>query len=145
MALVEIVWQPTDRQLRQFGLIALVALPVAGWLFIGRPWPATITLGQLKALGVLTAVGAAAALLAVVRPQALRWPFLGATLAALPLGLIVGEVVLAVMYFGLFLPVSLIFRLLGRDVLERHIDRAAPSYWQAKTQPSGPESYFRQS
>jgi hypothetical protein len=145
MALIDIHWKPTDRQLRQFGWIALVALPLAGWLFSGKPWPAEASSVQCAVIGALSGVGVLAAVLAVVRPQALRWPFIGATLVALPIGLVVGEVVLVVIYFGLFLPVSLIFRLMGRDALERRIDRRATSYWQAKAQPSGPKSYFRQS
>ena len=41
MKLVEINWNPTDRQLRQFGMIALVALPALGWLWSGRYATAT--------------------------------------------------------------------------------------------------------
>ncbi|HVU86613.1 MAG TPA: hypothetical protein VHD36_04795 [Pirellulales bacterium] len=145
MALVDVNWKPTGRQLRQFGVMALVALPLAGWLFTGKPWPAEATRTQATVIGALAALGALAAVLAFVRPQTLRWPFVGATLLALPIGLVVGEVVLAVIYFGLFLPVSMIFRLMGRDALDRRIDRKAKSYWQPKTRPTGPESYFRQS
>ncbi|HEY4313509.1 MAG TPA: SxtJ family membrane protein [Pirellulales bacterium] len=145
MALIDIAWKPSDRQLRQFGAIALVALPLAGWLFSGKPWPAAVTHAQGTAIVTLAALGVIAAVLAVVRPQTLRWPFVGATLVTLPIGLVVGEIVLAVIYFGMFLPVSLIFRLMGRDALERRVDRNVSSYWQPKTQPAGPESYFRQS
>ncbi len=143
--LVDVNWTPSDRQLRQFGFMALVAMPLAGWLFAGKPWPAEATRTQATIVGVLAAIGALAALLAFIRPQALRWPFLGATLLALPIGLVVGEVVLLLIYFGLFWPVSMIFRLLGRDALNRRIDRQAKSYWQPKARPAGPESYFRQS
>ncbi len=145
MALVEIAWNPADRQLRQFGVIALVALPLLGWLFSGKPWPAEMTREQGLVIGALAMLGVAAAALAVIRPQTLRWPFVGATLLALPIGLVVGEVVLGIIYFGVFLPVSMIFRLVGRDALERRIDRKAKSYWQPKARPAGPESYFRQS
>jgi hypothetical protein len=145
MALIDIAWKPSDRQLRQFGAIALVALPMAGWLFSGKPWPVDVTRAQGTAIVTLAALGLVAAALAVFRPQALRWPFVGATLVTLPIGLVVGEIVLALIYFGMFLPVSLIFRLMGRDALERRIDPNASSYWQPKAQPAGPESYFRQS
>ena len=30
-------WNPTDRQLRQFGLTALAALPALAWLWRGGP------------------------------------------------------------------------------------------------------------
>jgi hypothetical protein len=145
MALVDVHWQPTDRQLRQFGLIALVGLPLAGWLFSGKPWPAEATETQKIVIGSLAGLGLVAAVLALVRPPALRWPFIGATLLAFPIGLVVGEMILVIIYFALFLPVSLVFRLMGRDALERRIDRGAKTYWQPKAQPTGPESYFRQS
>ena len=146
MALLDVSWQPTDRQLRQFGWIALVGLPLAGWLVAGKPWPLPeATQTQRIALALLTSLGVLAAALAMIRPQALRWPFLGLTLLTLPIGLVVGEIVLMTIYFLLFLPVSLIFRLIGRDALERRIDRTAKTYWQSKAQPAGPESYFRQS
>ena len=48
-----------------------------------------------------------------------------------------GEVVLGIIYFGVFLPVSMIFRLVGHDALERRIDRKAKSYWQPKARPAG--------
>ncbi len=145
MALMDVHWKPSDRQLRQFGLIALVALPLAGWLFSGKPWPADMTATQRNVIGGLAGLGVVSALLAALKPQALKYPFLGATLLALPIGLVVGEVILLVIYFVVFLPVSLVFRLMGRDVLDRRIDRNAKSYWQPKAQPAGPESYFRQS
>ena len=145
MALVDVSWKPTDRQLRQFGWMALVALPLAGWLLSGKPWPADATSAQRAVIAGLAVVGLLAAGLAALQPQALRWPFVAATLIALPIGLVVGELILVVIYFVLFLPVSMVFRLLGRDSLERRIDRSAKTYWQPKAQPAGPESYFRQS
>ncbi|HEY1602901.1 MAG TPA: SxtJ family membrane protein [Pirellulales bacterium] len=146
MALIDVSWQPTDRQLRQFGWIALAGLPMLGWLFDGKPWPlADSTQMQQVVLTTLAALGVIAATLAILCPQALRWPFVGAMLLALPLGLVMGEVVLAIIYFLLFLPVSLVFRLIGRDALERGIDHRAKTYWQPKAHPPGHESYFRQS
>lgn len=32
MRLVQMDWHPQDRQLRQFGIICLLALPLVGWL-----------------------------------------------------------------------------------------------------------------
>ncbi len=145
MKLIEMEWKPSDRQLRQFGLIALVGLPLAGWLFAGRPWPADITSTQKTVLGVLAGVGVLFAALAVVRPQLLKLPFLALMLAALPIGLVVSELILALIYFVLFVPVALYFRLTGRDALERKIDRSAKTYWQPKAQAPNIDSYFRQS
>lgn len=145
MKLVEMNWRPNDRQLRQFGLISLVALPALGWWLSGRPGMSGWSSNQQLAVGIAAGAGLVMGVLAVARPQLLRHIFLAAMLLALPIGLVVGELSLLLMYFGLFAPISLLFRLLGRDALERRIDRQATTYWTPKSQPKNLESYFRQS
>ena len=66
-------------------------------------------------------------------------------LLALPIGIAVHEVTMAVMFFGVFVPLGLVFRLIGRDPLAKRIDRNAASYWLPKKQPRDAASYFRQS
>jgi hypothetical protein len=145
MKLVEINWRPGDRQLRQFGLIALVALPILGWWFSGRPGLSSWTSGQQLAVGILAGIGLLLGGIAMLRPQLLRPVFLTAMIVALPIGLVVSELVLLAIYFLLFAPISLLFRLIGRDALERKIDRQATTYWSPKAQPTSVESYYRQS
>ena len=50
---------------------------------------------------------------------------------------IVSPIVLGLIFFGIFAPVGLLFRLLGRDVLQRSFDVKRPSYWTERT-PPGP-------
>jgi hypothetical protein len=148
MKLVEINWRPSDRQLRQFGLISLVALPLLGWWFCGRPGITGWTSRQQYVVGLLAVVGGLLGCVGTVRPQLLRPVFLAAMIVALPIGLVIGELSLLLIYFGLFAPLALFFRLLGRDALERKIDRQAVTYWSPKANPAKPkgvESYYRQS
>jgi hypothetical protein len=146
MKLVEMNWQPTERQLRQFGWMALIGLPLAGWLFAGKPWPAnSATPLQATVVAALAVAGVMCAVLAAVRPSLLRTPFLAAMLLALPIGMVVSELILIAIYLLVFAPVALAFKLIGRDALDRQFDRAATSYWRPKAQPNGVESYFRQS
>jgi hypothetical protein len=135
MSLLEINLRPTDRQLRQFGAICLFALPVFGWLW-GGSWPT---------IAWLTIVGGALAVAGLIVPATLKPIFLALTIVSYPIGLVVSEVVLAVVYFGIFLPVALIFRLMRRDPLLLKRSRQQSSYWQLKKQPSGVASYYRQS
>ena len=68
MRLIEFDWNPTDRQLRQFGVIALVVLPALGWL-----WGASGTvLATLASTGPVSDVGG------VGHAQADTAPFPGA-------------------------------------------------------------------
>jgi len=132
MKLVEMNWNPTDRQLRQFGAVAWIAIPVLGWF-----WGA-----GLATLLVLAGAGAAVALLAWVFPAVLKPGFVGLSVAALPIGMAVSELALLCVYCLLFVPMGLCFRLIGRDALRLRFDRRAATYWEPKQQPSGPESYF---
>jgi hypothetical protein len=59
--------------------------------------------------------------------------------------MVVGELLLVVIYFGVFTPVALFFKLIRRDALARDFDPAASSYWTCKAQPADVQQYFRQS
>jgi len=145
MRLVEINGKPKDRQLRPFGLIALFALPALAWWFGGRPGLSGWTSGQHLAVGLLGAIGLALAVVGLARPQLLRPVFLTAMIMALPIGLVVSDLILPVVYFGLFFPIAVLFRIMGRDALGRKLERNTDSFWTPKAQPSSPQSYFRQS
>ena len=115
MTLVEINWKPTDRQLRQFGIICLIALPLVGWIWGATP----LVLGALVTIGLLLAVAG------VAIPKALKPVFLALTILATPIGIVIGEVVMLLIYFGVFLPMGLVFRLLKRDALQIKRDQHA--------------------
>ena len=135
MALLEFNRNPTERQLRQFGMVCLLVLPLVGWLWRGG----LATIFWLAGVGLLVAV------LGMVQPRSLRPLFLLLSMFAAPLGFLVSEVVLVLIYFGLFLPLGLVFRWIGRDALQLKLDRSASTYWQAKKQPATAARYYRQS
>ena len=135
MKLIEINWQPTDRQLRQFGIICLVALPAIGWFWGAGPQLIT---GLAIAGGVLALAG-------LVAPRLLKPVFLGLSILVMPIGLVIGELAMVLIYFGVFLPIGLVFRVVRRDALHLKCDRNQPSYWKPKQQPASVASYYRQS
>jgi hypothetical protein len=143
--LVKISWNPSDKQLRQFGICALLALPLLGWLTLGRTAPEDWSAIELAAFCAFSAVGLLAGSLAWLSPRSLRIAFVAATLITLPIGLVMGELLLVAVYFGIFTPVALVFRLIGRDALDRRPDAGAASYWTPKAQAASAEQYFRQS
>jgi hypothetical protein len=135
MRLVEINWQPSDRQLRQFGGICLVALPAIAWL-----WGASV-----NAVGMLAILGALLAATGMLFPATLKPVFVGLMLVALPIGLVVGELAMLLIYFAVFLPFGLAFRVARRDALQRRINREQETYWQPKKRASNAAAYYRQS
>lgn len=128
---------PPLRQLRQFAGLWLVFFSLlAGWQALGRSNPIWSAV-----LGVLAlAVGVPG----LLRPVLVRPVFVGAMIAGFPIGWLVSKFLLAVVYYVLFTPVALLFRLVGRDALARRRDPAAATYWVPKPAPADSRSYFRQ-
>lgn len=132
--LVEMNWSPSARQLRQFGCACLFALPLLGWIWSGNPQIIVWLLG----------VGAGLALTGFLLPKALKPVFVGLMLLALPIGMVVTECLLLLIYFGLFLPIGLCFKIAKRDALKRSFEKSRKSYWEEKKMPKEAISYYRQ-
>jgi len=133
MALFQINREPTDRTLRQFAAVSAVALPTLAWLS---------THGTTAT--VVAAIVGGAALLTWPRPQLLKHPFVWLSLATAPIGMVLGEALLLTMYFCVFVPIGLLFKLIGRDPLARKFDRSAESYWVPRTTSRDAATYLRQ-
>lgn len=132
----DIPFRPTTRILRQFaGLCVLFLVGMAAWRYLrfDEPTAAAILLGFAVAAG---GVG-------LLRPHALRPLFVGWMIVAFPIGWMVSRVLLGIVYYGLFTPLGLLFRLAGRDPLA--LSRASrDSYWEAKPAPVDVRRYFHQ-
>ena len=130
--------KPESSTLRWFAAIWLAwffSLACVAWL--GQ--------GDVIAASVLLGVGIVAGLPGLVHPQVIRSVFLGAMMVTFPLGWVVSHVMFALVFYCLFLPVGILFRLTGRDALGRRLDRSRGSYWSTKPRSCEPRSYFRQS
>ena len=54
----------------------------------------------------------------------------------------VSPIVLGIMFFGVITPIGLLMRTLGKDPLRLKLDKAAGSYWIARTPPGpAPETF----
>ena len=128
---------PTDRMLRQFAAIGAIVL-------------AALAVWQLRSSGSLMLVSSyaiAAVLvggLGVARPRWLAPIFTLWMIAAFPLAWLVSTIVLAAIFFGLLTPLGLVFRLMGRDPLDRTWPGRQDSYWQEKPAADKTERYLRQ-
>jgi hypothetical protein len=151
MPLVEINWKPGNSHLRLFGLAGTVvfALLAAAWTAkmtaqgaSGRPWQASELTAIL--IGIMWAGIGIWTLWAIFRPKYLLPFYLVITAVSLPIGIVVSFAILAVLYFGVFTPIALIFRLLGRDALHRRFDASAKTYWTLRQPVEDVRRYFRQ-
>ena len=53
------------------------------------------------------------------------------------LGSIIAPIVMAFVYFATVLPIGLIMRLLGKDLLNQKLDKNSKSYWIERKEPIG--------
>ena len=144
MSIIDFNPNPSPGHLRQFGLITIVALPAISWILCGRPttdWSAFQWNLMTSIVGVSIMVG----LLGWFKPTAIKPVFMAMMIVTYPIGVVVGEAILLVIFLLVFTPFAFVFRLIGRDALQRKIDRDAETYWQPKEQPRDRGSYLRQS
>lgn len=93
---------------------------------------------------VISSIGVVVFLTAFVSLKAARVIYLGLTLVTLPIGLVISFLLLATFYFGILTPLAIVFRLIGRDTLNRRFDADAESYWITQRQPDDLDRYFNQ-
>jgi hypothetical protein len=124
--------QGTTKELRKFGLtIGIFFLIIAAWLF----WQ------QRPSFTYFAYIGAGFALLGMLTPTLLR-PIYKIWMAfALIMGFIMTRAILTILFFGVFTPIGLIARLLGKDLLDERRDQKATTYWVKRpSQPFDPKS-----
>jgi len=127
---------PTDRMLRQFAAAWLVVFSVLAanqWLTRGHPRTAIVLAGVAIIIGIA----------GLLRPRLVRWLFVAATVLAFPIGWVVSQVMLFVLFIGVMTPVALLFKAQGRDRLARKRS-AQSSYWKPKTATQDMRRYLRQ-
>lgn len=138
MAMIDINWDPSERELRQFGGLCFPFFGgIAAWAWFGH-----------EAQTVAIVAGCASVLLgglALAAPKLLRWIFVGWIIAAFPIGWTISHTLMALIYFGLIMPIGFIMRVLvGRDPMERGFDTKAASYWSQHERVTDVRRYFRQ-
>jgi len=94
---------------------------------------------------VLAIVAFLIGLLAIFRPQLLRLVFAAALIVTFPIGWFVSHAMLFTLFYGMFLPMGIFFRCIGRDPLALRLRPEYKSYWTEKQAASGVRSYFHQS
>jgi hypothetical protein len=133
----DISFNPRPRVLRQFASACLIFCVALGMNRYLRH-------GQHQAGLALAAIGIVIGGLGAVKPAAVRWPFVVCTLLAFPIGWLISNLVLALMFYGIITPLALLFRIKGRDLLCRKRPADRPGFWTTKQTSRDMRSYFRQ-
>lgn len=137
--MIKLQLHPDARILRQFAWVSLVAFPLIGWVLLYL----TLGLSPLWIL-VLAGIGLAVLLSELIGFTPLpRFVFRALVLLSWPIGLVVFTLLIGLIYYGVFTPMGLFFRLIGRDVLHKKPDPAVASYWHERGPERPPASYFK--
>jgi hypothetical protein len=134
----DIPFQPPRSTLRWFGVFGAALLAGAGcWqLFVReRPVAGAILLGAALVAGTV----------GLVLPMMLRPIFVGWMVLVHPLNWLISHLILGVIYYCIFTPVAVFFKLTRRDALARRFQPQQDSYWTDKHGGADLRSYFRQS
>lgn len=134
----DIPWRPPHSTLRWFAAIWLacfVGLGCMEWFLHANGT------GAIALVFVALLIGP----LGLIYPAAIRGVFVSSLVITFPLGWLISRLLLGIVFYCLFTPLGLFFRLVGRDPLGRHLQPGAASYWSPKPQPEGIRSYFHQS
>ena len=127
---------PTRKQLLELGVFVLVVTLAIGayqYRFHARPVLAK----------VLWEVGAAVFVLSFIPPVG-RILYIGWMGLGLTLGVVTTPVIMLALYVSLFVPLGLIFKLIGRDAMRRKLDKNADTYWEPYPKTEQLDRYFRQ-
>ena len=138
MSLIEVDWNPNQKKLRSFGVVALIATPLISLLLYLVKGVSIYWITAILAVGVIIFLSSRISL------KITKMFYLTLTTAAMPIGLVVSITLMAIFYFLLLMPLGLLFRLLGRDPLCRRFDPKTDSYWIVHRQPESLDRYFHQ-
>lgn len=122
---------------RNFGLMfAVIFLVVLGLI----KWRHESAIGQ--ATPILLTLSGVTFVIALVRPRLLRRPNRGWMAVSRFLGRIVSPVVLAFLYFLLIVPLALVLRVGGRDILRLRF-KAVETHWRPRLEKGYSLEQFR--
>ena len=115
----------SSNRLRQFGFLIGGAMILVAVFVLYRN-------GVTQTRFIFLSTGAVIVLIGVLYPRVLDMPYRVWMVIALVLGFIMGNVLLAVLYLFVLIPVGVFMRICRHDPLERRFDAFATTYWRKR-------------
>lgn len=138
MAIIDINWKPSTKELRQFAGLCLVIFGAIGaWgvykagAFEGHGPYFLIAAGVLGIPGLIFPI--------LLKPVYIAWMAI-----AFPIGWTVSHLLLGFIFYGVITPIGMMVRTFGYDPMQRKIEPEADTYWLEHRTGADPASYFRQ-
>ncbi|MDB4400300.1 SxtJ family membrane protein [Akkermansiaceae bacterium] len=137
MKLSDLNINPDEKMLREFGLFSLFGFGIMG-LVSALKWELWQLSFGLWGLAVFSF------LFSFIQPKVLRPLFVLLMVVAFPVGFVISNVILALLFYAVFTPLALFFKVIGRDALNRKIDPNAASYWVVRDEEMPVSQRFKQ-
>jgi hypothetical protein len=135
--MIDINWNPSKRELRQFAAMLLVFMGVVGGVVLYRT-------GSLQAAAWVWGPALGVGTVGLAAPRAIKYLYVGWICAAFPIGWTISHLLLLLIFYGILTPIGLVMRVLGYDPLRRKSDPAAGTYWVERAQAEDSSRYFSQ-
>jgi len=137
MAIVDINWNPSKKELKVFSLLLIVFFAIVAWLAHGKG-------ASIETTSLIAGGGAIVGIAGVLSPAFIRVVYVVWMAAVFPIGFVVSNVVLAVVFYGVVWPIGLLTKLTDRNALQSGLDRETKTYWNVRQSVKDPRRYFRQ-
>ncbi len=127
--------KPTPRVLRQFA---------GAWLVFFAVFSATALWKRHNVpLSCLFSVVALFGIVGMLIPNAIRLPFIVASIVTYPIGWLMSQILLALMFYGVLTPIGFFWRIRGRDPLQLRSEPKQPTFWMKRGPQPPPERYLK--
>lgn len=140
----EINWKPQRTDLKKFAISLLIGFPVIAIVFFLIKWVSGRAVPEPGFFLMLGGIGAGVGLICllvpiVARPLYYVWYGLAACV-----GIVLANLLFALLYYGLFAPMGLFMQWKGRDPLHLKNEKDSSTYWLDAPPTPPAKQYFRQ-
>lgn len=137
MAIIDVNWHPSQKELRVFSALLIVFCAVIGSMSYANSETTSVVV-------CISMGGAAIGAIGCIAPNAIRGVYVVWMAAVLPIGLVVSNLLIGFVFFGVVWPIGVVMRWKRGDPMNLLFDKSASTYWIKRTGPRNPRQYFRQ-
>ena len=140
----EINWKPAATDLRKFALSLIIGFPCIAIVFFLAKWLSARAMPEPRFFLMLGGIGAAVGLVCLLLPFIARPLYYVWYALAACIGIVVANVIFGLLFYGIFTPMGLFMRVIGRDALNLKSKKGAATHWIDAPPAPPPAQYFSQ-
>lgn len=145
--MIHVDWKPDKKKLGGFAIVSVVAFGALGmWCYLGKdilnfeaPDQVAETVGM-----VLGGLAIYSVICRGVDSRGMIPIYYVLTVISVPIGFMLSHIIMGFLFYIIFTPIALYFRLIRRDVLNRRFEPEAATYWNQRPSHVAVKRYFRQ-